>query len=355
MRLVMLMSGFPRRSETFALNELLALDRAGCLEAVFATKPGDPGPTQPGAERIMEKLQVLAPGSPAEQAEEVVERLGGADVSAVHGYFAHVPTEVAANAARRLGVPYGFSVRAVDARKVSRSGLAERARDAACVIACNPDVAGDLRRVGAPVQLMPHGVDLERFHPTSPAPAEVLTILAVGRLVPKKGFPVLLDAASRLLAPYTLRIVGDGPLRPELEREIAERGLGDRVELAGPGTHDELPAEYAAAHIVVVPSVTDASGDRDGLPNVVLEAMSSARPVVASDVGAVSSAVIDGRTGALVPPGDAHALAGALEFLVDQPDMRERLGREARARVEADFELNSCTARLRAFLETVYA
>ena len=78
MRLVMLMSGFPRRSETFALNELLALDRAGVLEAVFATKPGEPGPPQPGAERLMQKVRVLAPGTAAEQADEVVERLGGA-------------------------------------------------------------------------------------------------------------------------------------------------------------------------------------------------------------------------------------------------------------------------------------
>ena len=99
----------------------------------------------------------------------------------------------------------------------------------------------------------------------------------------------------------------------------------------------------------------DEKGDRDGLPNVVLEAMSSGRPVIASDVGAVSSAVVDGRTGVLVAPRDVEALAGAIEFLADQPDMRERLGREARARVEADFELHSCTARLRAFLETVYA
>jgi glycosyltransferase involved in cell wall biosynthesis len=355
MKLVMLMSGFPRRSETFALNELLALDRAGCLEAVFATKPGEPGVRQPGAEQLMEKVQVLAPGTPAEQAEEVVARLGGTPVTAVHGYFAHVPTEVAAKAARRLGVPYGFSVHALDARKVSRSGLAERARDAACVIACNPDVAGDLRRAGAPVQLIPHGVDLERFRPTPAPPAQVLTILAVGRLVPKKGFAVLLDAASRLLAPFRLRIVGDGPEREALAGQVAALGLADRVELAGPRTHDELPAEYAAAHIVVVPSIMDAKGDRDGLPNVVLEAMSCGRPVVASDVGAVSSAVVDGRTGVLVPPGDAEALAGALEFLADQPDMRERLGRAARARVEADFELHSCTARLRTFLETVYA
>jgi glycosyltransferase involved in cell wall biosynthesis len=351
----MLMSGFPRRSETFALNELLALDRAGCLEAVFATKPGDPGPPHPGAERLMQKVRYLAPGSAAEQAAEVVEQIGDAPVSAVHGYFAHVPTEVAAKAARRLGVPYGFSVHAVDARKVTRSDLADRARDAACVIACNPDVAGDLRRAGAPVHLIPHGVDLERFTPTPPPNGEVLSLLAVGRLVPKKGFPVLIDAASRLLAPFFLRIVGDGPDREALERQIAAAGLEDRVRLVGPRTHDDLPAEYASADIVVVPSVMDATGDRDGLPNVVLEAMSSGRPVIASDVGAVSSAVVDGRTGVLVPPGDPGALAGALEFLVDQPDYRERLGREARARVERDFELHSCTTRLRHFLETVYA
>jgi glycosyltransferase involved in cell wall biosynthesis len=351
----MLMSGFPRRSETFALNELLALDRAGCLEAVFATKPGDPGPPHPGAERLMQKVRYLEPGSAAEQAHQVVEQLDGTPVDAVHGYFAHVPTEVAARAARRLGVPYGFSVHAVDARKVAQSDLAERARDAACVIACNPDVAGDLRRAGAPVHLIPHGVDLERFRPTPPPNGEVLSLLAVGRLVPKKGFPVLIEAASRLLAPFCMRIVGDGPERDALERQIAAAGLEDRVELAGPRTHDDLPAEYATADIVVVPSVMDATGDRDGLPNVVLEAMSSARPVIASDVGAVTSAIVDGRTGVVVRPGDAAALAGALEFLVDQPEWRKRLGREARARVERDFELHSCTTRLRHFLETVYA
>ena len=355
MKLVMLVSGFPRRSETFALNELLALDGAGCLEAVFATKPGEQGPPQPGAERLLPKVRVLAPGSPAEQAAEVVERLGGAEVTAVHGYFAHLPTEVAARAARSLGVPYGFSVHALDARRVRPAELADRARAATCVIACNADVADDLRRSGAPVSLIPHGVDLERFRPSRAPGGPVPRLLAVGRLVQKKGFLVLIDAAARMRAPFELRIVGAGAERDALQRRIAAHGLQDRVELAGPRTHDELPAEYAGADVVVLPSVADADGDRDGLPNVVLEAMASGRPVVASDIGAVSSAVIDGRTGILVPPGDPAALADALDLVLDQPDARERLGREARGHVERDYELHRCTTRLRGFLEQVYA
>ncbi len=351
----MLTSGFPRRSETFALNELLALDAAGCLEAVFATKEGEPGPVQPGVERLAPKVHVLAPGTAAEQAEEVVRTLGDAHVTGVHGYFAHVPADVAARVARRLGVPYGFSVHALDARRVGAAGLAERGREAACVIACNTDVAGDLRRAGAPVQLIPHGVDLERFTPAPEPEGPALSLLAVGRLVEKKGFPVLIDAAARLTVPFRLRIVGQGSDRPALERQVTAAGLEDRVELAGPRTHEELPAEYAAAHAVVVPSVLDAAGDRDGLPNVVLEAMSSGRAVVACDVGAISSAVIDGRTGLLVAPGDPAALAAAIESLAGDPALRARLAGAARAHVETEFELHACTGRLRRQLEAAYA
>jgi glycosyltransferase involved in cell wall biosynthesis len=127
------------------------------------------------------------------------------------------------------------------------------------------------------------------------------------------------------------------------------------VTLCGPMTHAQLPAAYAAAHIVVVPSVIDRTGDRDGLPNVVLEAMASARPVVASDVAAISSAVQDGQTGLLVPPGDPNRLAGALRLLAGRPALMEDLGRAGRRRIETEFNLRRCTGRLVRLLRAAYA
>lgn len=356
MKLVMLVSGFPRRSETFALNELLALEDAGCLAAIFATKPGEAGDMQPGAERLLDRVHVLAPGTAGEQADEVVAHVGAMPVDGVHGYFAHLPTEVAEHAARQLGVPYGFSVHALDARRAGAEGLGRRARGAACVIACNPDVAGEVQRAGGSVTLVPHGVDVDRFPASALPPADgPLRLLSVGRLVAKKGFDRLVDAMALLQRDVHLRIVGDGPQRDALTRRIAAAGLGDRVELCGPRGHGELPAEYAAAHIVVVPSVQDAAGDRDGLPNVVLEAMASARAIVASDVGAVASAIRHEDTGLLVTPGDAGALAGAIESLAADPGQRARLAAAASARVRRDFDLRACTAHLQRRLEAVYA
>ena len=355
--IVVVTSGFPRRSETFLLNELLALEARGALTAIFATKRGEDGPQHPGCARLLARVEVLRPGSPRAQGAHLVERLGRRAVTAVHGYFAHRPAAVAAHAARRLGVPFGFSAHARDVRKVAPALLAVRAREAACVVACNGDVAASLAGTGVPVglvRLVPHGVDTLRFRPRA-GPRGDLRLLAVGRLVEKKGFEVLLDAAARLTVPFHLRIVGEGPRRAALAARIAAAGLADRVTLAGPATHARLPREYAAAHTVVVPSIEDHRGDRDGLPNVVLEALASGRAVVASDVGAVRSAVRDGRTGLLVPPGDPRALAEALRALARQPDLRTRLAREGRALVERRFELERCAARLHRVLDRAYA
>lgn len=357
-QIAMITSGFPRLSETFALNELLALEARGLLAAIFATKPGDGGRPQPGSERLLDRVHVLPPGNPHEQAAAVTAHLAGRPVRGVHGYFAHTPAEVAALVARQLGVPYSFSVHARDARKVAPAELAARAAAAACVIACNPDVVRDIPPGSARVHVIPHGVNLRRFYPGPFHPVEsdqdLLRMLAVGRLVPKKGFDVLIEAVARLAFPFRLRIVGDGPERGRLAALIAAAGLAEQVRLGNPLTHAELPAAYAGAHIVVVPSVVDSTGDRDGLPNVILEAMASARPVVACDVGAIRSAIVHVSTGILARPGDPVALAAALDLLAHQPALRERLGRNARAHVEANFALERCTDRLQQLLETVY-
>ncbi len=356
-KIVMIMSGFPRCSETFALGELLALESRGALAAIFATKPGDGGSLQPGCERLLEGVRILPQGSPADQAAFIVESLGGQSVGGIHGYFAHTPAEVAAHAAARLGVPYGFSTHARDARKVAPRILAERAHKAACVVACNTDVAHDFKQSGARVHLLPHGVDTRRFrtHAAAATPDEPLRMLAVGRLVEKKGFHILIEAIARLNFPFLLRIIGEGTERPRLTEMIAAHGLGERVALEGGLTHAELPEAYRRAHVVVVPSIQDRSGDRDGLPNVILEALSCGRPVVASDISAIGCAVTHGETGLLVPPGDAPALASALQQLASRPALRERLGRRGRARVESDYEVGRCTERLYQLMQNVYA
>ena len=355
MKLGVVTSGFPRTSETFVLNELLALEARGLLGPIFATKPAEDARAHPGAERLLPRVRVLPPVSPREQAALVAAALAQSGVSGVHAFFAHTPAEVAREAAARLGIPYGFSVHARDVRKIAPRDLRERAADAACVAACNPDVAAEVGAAGGEATLLPHGVDVARFRPSPEPPEPPIALLAVGRLVPKKGFDVLVDAVARLEVPFRLRIVGEGPERRRLARRIARAGLVDVVTLEEPLTHDELPKTYQAAHVVVVPSVRDAAGDRDGLPNVVLEALACGRTVVASDIAAVGTAVRHDETGLLVPPGDAAALAAAIEHAASSPDLRSRLGRAGRACVEQKFDLEACTARLAQHLEAAYA
>jgi glycosyltransferase involved in cell wall biosynthesis len=353
-RVAVVMSGFPRRSETFGLNELHALREAGMLAAIFATKPGDGLPPHAGTERLLPLVHLLPPGPPAAQARAVAACLEDTEVDGVHGYFAHEPAAVAEGAAALLGVRHSFSVHARDARKVAPAVLARRVAAAGCVIACNTDVARDVASADGKLHVVPHGVDLDRFRPTPPPARTESRLLAVGRLVEKKGLDVLVEATARLQTPVRLRVVGDGPERARLAAAAKRAGVAASVELAGSLAHEHLPDEYAAADIVVVPSVQGHDGDRDGLPNVVLEAMASGRPLVASAVGAIPAAVEDGKTGVLVAPRDPDALAAAVDGLMRAPQLRRRLVTAARRRVEQEFELGRCTARFVETLEQAY-
>jgi glycosyltransferase involved in cell wall biosynthesis len=356
-QVAVIVSGFPRRSETFMLGELLALEASGTLAAVFATKTGETGKTQPGTERLTRYVEFLPDAPVEEQACAVRHSLSKLKkvVTGVHGYFAHRPGEIAQHAAHMLGVPFGFSIHARDFRKVAPEILARRAQAAACVVACNTDVARDIRALGTQIHLLPHGVDLQRFAPHARESNGTLQLLAVGRLVEKKGFHFLIAALAGLKIPFALTIVGDGPERERLRQLIILNNLEKRVVFRGPLTHSELPRMYAEADVVVVPSIQDRSGDRDGLPNVVLEAMASGRAVVASNVGAIASAIVDHENGLLVPPGDPVALGDALRLLGSSKELRTRLGQNGRACAERDYEVGRCSESFHQLLTSVYA
>lgn len=352
-QVAVIVSGFPRRSETFMLGELLALEASGALAAIFATKIGETGMTQPGVERLTRYVEFL-PDAPVEtQARAVRRALSRTRVTGVHGYFAHRPGEVAQQAAAMVGVPFGFSIHARDFRKVATEVLAQRARAAACVVACNTDVARDIRALGSAIHLLPHGVDLQRFTPRTTESNGTLRLLAVGRLVEKKGFHFLIAALAGLKLPFTLTIVGDGPERERLRHLIILNQLENRVVFRGPLTHSELPQVYAEADVVVAPSICDSTGDRDGLPNVVLEAMACGRAVVASDMGAIASAIVDRENGLLVSPGDPVALGQAIALLSSN-ELRARLGRNGRISAERDYEVGRCSDRFHQLLSSVY-
>ncbi|MFQ5543666.1 MAG: glycosyltransferase [Nitrospiria bacterium] len=354
-QIVVVTSGFPRRSETFLLNELIAMQSQGLLAAVFATKAGDCKPIHPQCPSIIKRVHYLPVGTPEEQSKYLVEHLDGIDVTGIHGYFAHIPAEVALLAAKKIGVPYGFSTHALDARKITTTQMKERADGAACVIACNHDVSKVLFNCHSNFNIIPHGVDNHRFR-ASPLPYnDPIRLISVGRLVEKKGFDILIKAVKRLSFPFYLKIIGAGLEYNHLAKMITDAGLSTCVELCSPMTHAQLPVEYAQSDIVVVPSIVDRKGDCDGLPNVLLEGMASARPVIASDVGAISSAIVNGKTGILLPQKDDRKLADAIKSLASSLKERRKLGLAARKRVEDDFELGACTDRLCRFLAEVYA
>jgi glycosyltransferase involved in cell wall biosynthesis len=354
-KIAMVLSGFPRRSETFALNEIWALEQRGALAAIFATKAGEPFAVQPASKALLGRVQVLREGNAQRQAEEVAKLLEGTRVSGIHGYFAHAPAELAERVATLLGTRFGFSIHAKDARKVPHDVLGARARKAACVVACNHDVADELRNSGANVHLVPHGVDLDRFVPQPFPDRGALQLLAVGRLVEKKGFHVLIDAAARLRTPFQLEIIGEGPEEKRLAELIRAHGLESKVRLCGPKTHEDLPEAYNRAHVLVAPSIIDQSGDRDGLPNVVLEAMACGRPVIATGVGATGSAVIHEETGLITEPGDGESLVAAINRLTEQHSLLEQLGVQAREHVQRKYDVRQCTEHFHNLLRSAYA
>ena len=244
----------------------------------------------------------------------------------------------------------------------SRRMLARVLHGAAGVVAAGAYPAREAARAAGrslPGLVVPPGVDVVRFHPPAGAgereatrrrfgmPGQAPLVLGVSRLVPRKGFDVLIDATARLGTGVHLALAGAGRDRDRLRRRAAGAGLGGRFHLVGRVPDADLPALYGAADVFAMICRERWGGlEAEGFGIVFLEAAACTTPSVAGRSGGAEDAVVDGETGFVVAPDDRGAVAGALDSLLSDPDLRHRLGTAARTRVETEFAYDALAARL---------
>lgn len=379
---------YPRYSETFVVNEILALEQTGLPISIFSLRPPEDGHFQDAISRVRAPVAYhvasglrgddfwRALGDAGAWIDDVEDRLRaarGMDVRHVyqalriacdvrrlglthlHSHFATEATDVARMAAWFASVPYSFTAHAKDIfhDSVDVAALVTKMRGAAAVVTVSDYNARFLCSLpGAPttrVVRVYNGLPLEEFAFHEPA-ARPRRIVSVGRLVEKKGFSVLIEACAQLRAAgveHRCEIIGGGELEDALRAQIRAGDLQDTIELVGPLPRRAVIERVQNASVLAAPCVTGADGNRDGLPTVVLEAMALGTPCVATNVTGLPEIVRDGQTGLLVPEGSAEPFARALECLLDDAPLRVRLARAARRQVETSFDIRSNVEGLR--------
>lgn len=291
----------------------------------------------------------------AARVASIVEREG---IHRVHGAWAHFPASVAYLAARLTGARFSMAGHAGSDLYRTQAFLADKARAADFVTACVRGNADMLRALAGPranVQWIYHGVDRARFDGGGRARDREPLLVCVGRLAPTKGFDLAVRALGELrrrgLAPR-LEFVGDGPERARLERLAAEGGVREQVAFRGFLAQTELLPLYRRAWLLVSPSRVLANGHRDGIPNVIVEALAMGLPCVGTRAAGLEEAVAPGVTGELVAPEDPGALADALERLLRDPAAIDRLSANALGRVDEVFDADRNFERVWALFET---
>lgn len=400
-RVAYLMSRFPKLSETFVVTEILGVESEGIEVEIFPLIHEREQLQQPAAAPLVERarfqpvmsLRILASAiawlveSPRQLLATVVEAFRGVwgsrsfvfglvgllpktlhnarvmrelGVSHVHAHFAHHPALAALVIHRLTGIPFSFTGHGHDIQ-VDRRMLCHKIEVADFAVAVSEFNRG-LMVDGCPaladrVTVVHTGVDPEALAPAPatswaeeqwPSGPRALRVLAVGRLQPVKGHHVLLDAVARLRSwdvPVQAMIVGDGPRRSALEERSAELALGEQLRLAGPLPHHQVIDLMRSADVVALPSVRTEDGRVEGIPVVLMEAMSLGVPVVASDLPGVRELVTTDDEGVRFPMDDADALAEALRQLTDD-DERHRVGENGRHRIIEAFDARSSAREL---------
>lgn len=398
-----LVKTYPKLSETFILEELLGLERLGFSLRLYSLAPATDAITHPAVARVRAPL-VRLPESMRGHAGAFAARharllfgaplrylgaLGAAarrgrrglhdfaragwlagqlrddGVEHLHAHFIATPADVAELVGRLAAMPFSISAHAKDIYLSDPAELRRKLHAARFTVTCTELNRQTLAAIApqANVQRMYHGVDHALFHPAqrlatpaTPAanPPTLPLILSVGRLRAKKGLDTLIDACAALRQrgqAFVCEIVGYGEEQARLEAQIERLGLGDCVRLPGKLAREQVIARYARAAVYVQPSRIAADGDRDGIPNVLLEAMAMGLPVVASNVSGIPELVGHGHNGLLVESDQPEALADAIVRLLAQPQLCAELGGQARQTVTASFDNDRNLQRLCGLLE----
>ena len=375
---------YPKISETFILEELLGLERHGLRPHIFSMHqptdavsheangavrapvtylpPAGVSNTMPGVrahialivKRPWRYLQALLFALRREeggrvraffQAGYLANRLSKAGIRHLHAHFASEPAGVAELVSKLAGISYSISAHAKDIYLSSPGSLRRKINGARFTVTCTEYNRKHLVGIATPeatVLRMYHGIDLDRFQrgPVAERAIGVPLLLSVGRLREKKGFATLIEACRLLRDAGTVvrcKIVGYGEEHDGLAGLISRHGLKEVVQLAGKMTQAELIDLYRNATVFALPCQVASDGDRDGIPNVLLEAMAMELAVVSTNVSGIPEVIQNGINGLLVRPGDAAALAVAIGRLLDDPALRRRLGEAGRHTVATRF------------------
>lgn len=380
---------WPLVSTTFIAQELVGLEREGLKLWVAATLPGDKvrhklheqlrapvhylangAASLPRLLRAWRRLRGTDGYARAKQLLREDRRHGNSpkrllafagatllaaempeEVRIIYAHFLNSGMNVARYAAAMRDLPVAVSAHARDIWVSPEWNKRAKLAQAEWCATCTRDGFEHLRTLAddpAKVHLIYHGLLLDRFPadaPERPArdgsdPANPVRLLSVGRAVEKKGFDVLLDALGRLPKSLHWRWthVGSGPIIDELKARARDSGIEDRVEWLGMQSQAQVIELYRTSDLFVLPSREGADGDRDGMPNVLMEAQSQGLCCLSTRFSAIPELIVDGETGALVPPGEAEPLRNALERLIAAPAQRERLGMAGYDRVRSQFK-----------------
>jgi glycosyltransferase involved in cell wall biosynthesis len=403
--IVYIVRSFPRLSQTFVLGEILALERLGLNLRLFAVTDPRERVIQREVSRLKAEVSYLERSSPwfgravaghlriamasplgygAALLEALRQRdssrgyhaatawqcfghavrltnaIRGKRVGRIHAHFAHDPTLIALLAHLMTGLPYSFTAHARDVYQVPPKLLARRAERCKVLFTCSEASADHLKAelpgmIRDRIRSVHHGVDVGLFRPPSRRiRRSVPEVISVGRLVEKKGFPDLLRALGQVKDSGTVfrcAVYGEGPLLAPLSTLAAELGLMETVRFMGARPQWELMEIYRRADIFALTPLQTDQGDVDGIPNVIVEAMAAGLAVVATTAGGIPEAVTSGVDGLLATPRDVAGLAEALRAVLVDPDLRERLGREARRTAVGRFDRDASAGRLLALLQ----